>query len=52
MALSSEAALLEAEGFRPHSKQVGLWTLAFQRLCKNRLALAGGIVAIHHGRVA
>lgn len=38
--------MLEAEGFRPHSKQVGLWTLAFQRLCKNRLALAGGIVLI------
>ena len=46
MALSSEAATLEAEGLQPHSRQVGLWTLAFQRLCRNRLALAGGIVLI------
>ena len=46
MAISNEAALLEAEGFHARPKQVGLWGLALQRLRKNRLALIAGVVLI------
>ena len=46
MAISNEAAVLEAEGFQARPKQVGLWGLAFQRLRKNRLALIAGIVLL------
>jgi oligopeptide transport system permease protein len=44
MAISNEAAVLEAGEFQPGSRQVGLWGLAFQRLRKNRLALLAAIV--------
>ena len=44
MAISNEAVVLEAGGFQPGSRQVGLWGLAFQRLRKNRLALLAAIV--------
>lgn len=44
MAISQEAALLEADGFHAQRKQVGLWGLAFQRLLKNRLAVVSGMV--------
>jgi len=43
MAISNEAAILES-GFAPGRKQIGLWSMAFQRLRKNRLALAAGII--------
>ncbi len=46
MAISQEAAVLEAAGFDVPGKQVGLWGLAFQRLRKNRLALAAGILLL------
>jgi len=44
MAISTEAAVLESEGFAPRRKQLGLWGLAFQRLRKNRLAVAAAVV--------
>jgi len=44
MALSEQAARLEAEGFGAPAKEVGLWGLAFQRMRRNRLSLAAAIV--------
>lgn len=46
MAISQEAAVLETAGFEPERKQVGLWSLAFQRLRKNRLAVVAGLVLL------
>lgn len=46
MALSQEAAVLETSGFEPQRKQIGLWSLAFQRLRKNRLAVVAGVMLL------
>lgn len=46
MAISNEAAVLETAGFGVPRKQVGLWSLAFQRLRKNRLAVIAGVVLV------
>lgn len=46
MAISNEAAVLETAGFGAPRKQVGLWSLAFQRLRKNRLAVIAGFILV------
>lgn len=44
MALSEQAAALESGAFAPQQRQIGLWGLAFQRMRRNRLAMASAIV--------
>jgi oligopeptide transport system permease protein len=44
MAISAEAAVLESDAIATQRKQVGLWGLAFQRLRRNRLALAAALI--------
>ena len=44
MALSEQAASLETGAFSAAPKQVGLWGQAYQRMRRNRLAMASAIV--------
>lgn len=46
MSISERAAILADGGFERPQKQLGLWGVAFQRLRRNKLAMAGGVILL------